>query len=112
MQTRARQTAEEASKEADLLFNEVASLDRDLESLAMYLRETRRLRAKSEEALNWMQENYNARVRIYVYRPGRSGDGVLTCKGLSVVDKRTQPIREQSAVQLRSTPTGTPPAVT
>mmetsp|Transcript_7253 Transcript_7253/g.14745 ORF Transcript_7253/g.14745 Transcript_7253/m.14745 type:complete len:709 (-) Transcript_7253:331-2457(-) len=61
MQTRARQTAEEASKKVDLLFEEVASLDRDLESLAMYLRETRRLRAKSEEALNWMQDNYNAR---------------------------------------------------
>ena len=42
---------------------EAAALGRDLGSLEIYLRETRRLRAKSEEALNWMQENYNARVR-------------------------------------------------
>jgi len=40
---------------------EAKALARDLHSLEIYLRDTRRLRAKSEEALNWMQENYNAR---------------------------------------------------
>jgi len=61
MQNRAKEGSEEASKEVDMLHMEAAALGRDLHSLEMYLRETRRLRAKSEEALNWMQENYNAR---------------------------------------------------
>jgi len=62
MQNRARNGAEDASKELDLLHLEVAALGRDLFNLEIYLRDTRRLRAKSEDALNWMQENYNFRV--------------------------------------------------
>jgi hypothetical protein len=62
MQNRARNGAEDASKELDLLQLEVAALGRDLFNLEIYLRDTRRLRAKSEDALNWMQENYNFRV--------------------------------------------------
>ena len=61
MQSRARHGAEDASKELDLLHLEVAALGRDLFNLEIYLRDTRRLRAKSEDALNWMQENYNFR---------------------------------------------------
>ncbi|KAK3258116.1 hypothetical protein CYMTET_32825 [Cymbomonas tetramitiformis] len=61
MQNRAKETSEDASKDVEGLHMELASLARDVASLELYLRETRRLRAKSEEALNWMQENYNAR---------------------------------------------------
>lgn len=71
MQNRAKEGSEEASKEVDMLHMEAAALGRDLHSLEMYLRETRRLRAKSEEALNWMQENYNARVRAARWEVGR-----------------------------------------
>jgi len=71
MELRAKETAVCASKEVDHLHLEVASLARDLQSLEIYLRETRRLRAKSEEALSWMQENYNARSEQRTERLGK-----------------------------------------